>query len=79
MWHLAVQEAVNGTPSHGVNVLPPGNVLPRTPDVNTAGENLGYDWWNECRHGVGRAGTATAFPQSIGLAAIEVAWSRPGR
>jgi beta-glucosidase len=28
-----------------------------------------YNWWNECLHGVGRAGVATVFPQSIGLAA----------
>lgn len=28
-----------------------------------------YNWWNECLHGVGRAGTATVFPQAIGLAA----------
>jgi len=28
-----------------------------------------YNWWNECLHGVGRAGRATVFPQSIGLAA----------
>ncbi len=28
-----------------------------------------YDWWNECLHGVARAGLATVFPQSIGLAA----------
>jgi beta-glucosidase len=28
-----------------------------------------YNWWNECLHGVGRAGKATVFPQSIGLAA----------
>lgn len=35
-------------------------------------ERLGiprYDWWNECLHGVGRAGVATVFPQAIGLAA----------
>ena len=35
-------------------------------------ERLGirrYNWWNECLHGVGRAGVATVFPQSIGLAA----------
>ena len=35
-------------------------------------ERLGipaYNWWNECLHGVGRAGKATVFPQSIGLAA----------
>lgn len=28
-----------------------------------------YEWWNECLHGVGRAGRATVFPQAIGLAA----------
>lgn len=28
-----------------------------------------YDWWNECLHGVGRAGLATVFPQAIGLGA----------
>ncbi|MCY3414917.1 MAG: glycoside hydrolase family 3 C-terminal domain-containing protein [Candidatus Heimdallarchaeota archaeon] len=29
-----------------------------------------YNWWNECIHGVGRAGIATVFPQPIGLAAM---------
>lgn len=28
-----------------------------------------YNWWNEAAHGVARAGTATVFPQAIGLAA----------
>jgi len=28
-----------------------------------------YNWWNECLHGVGRAGVATVFPQAIGMAA----------
>jgi len=35
-------------------------------------ERLGvpeYNWWNECLHGVSRAGLATVFPQAIGLAA----------
>ncbi len=35
-------------------------------------ERLGvpaYDWWNECLHGVARAGKATVFPQAIGLSA----------
>lgn len=35
-------------------------------------ERLGvpaYNWWNEALHGVARAGTATVFPQSIGLGA----------
>jgi len=33
-----------------------------------------YDWWNECLHGVGRAGVATVFPQAISLAAT---WDVP--
>lgn len=28
-----------------------------------------YNWWNEALHGVARAGTATSFPQMIGMAA----------
>ena len=28
-----------------------------------------YNWWNEALHGVARAGTATMFPQAIGLSA----------
>ena len=35
-------------------------------------ERLGvpaYDWWNECLHGVARAGRATVFPEAIGIAA----------
>lgn len=28
-----------------------------------------YNWWNEGLHGVARAGTATMFPQAIGMAA----------
>jgi beta-glucosidase len=39
---------------------------------SSAVERLGippYDWWNEALHGIARAGKATVFPQSIGLAA----------
>ncbi len=28
-----------------------------------------HNWWNECLHGVARAGKATVFPQAIGMAA----------
>jgi beta-glucosidase len=28
-----------------------------------------YNWWNECLHGVGRAGLATVFPMPVGTAA----------
>lgn len=40
-------------------------------------ERLGvpaYNWWNECLHGVGRAGVATVFPQAIGMAS---SWNAP--
>lgn len=36
-------------------------------------ERLGipaYNWWNEALHGVARGGTATIFPQAIGMAAM---------
>ncbi len=33
-----------------------------------------YDYWNEALHGVARAGVATVFPQTIGLAAT---WDTP--
>jgi beta-glucosidase len=33
-----------------------------------------YNWWNECLHGVARAGVATVFPQAISLAAT---WNAP--
>ena len=37
-----------------------------------ANERLGipeYNWWNEALHGVARGGTATMFPQAIGIGA----------
>ncbi len=36
-------------------------------------ERLGipeYNWWNEALHGIARGGTATSFPQAIGMAAM---------
>jgi beta-glucosidase len=39
---------------------------------SAAVERLGipaYNWWNEALHGIARAGTATVFPQAIGIAA----------
>ncbi|MGJ8653602.1 MAG: glycoside hydrolase family 3 C-terminal domain-containing protein [Opitutaceae bacterium] len=47
--------------------------------VNAAGhiERLGvpgYDYWNECLHGVARNGFATVFPQATGMAAM---WNAP--
>lgn len=44
----------------------------QTMNGSPAIERLGIpatDWWNEALHGVARAGKATVFPQTIGLAA----------
>ena len=41
-------------------------------NASPAIERLGiarYDWWNEALHGVARNGSATVFPQAIGMAA----------
>ncbi|MFA9381367.1 MAG: glycoside hydrolase family 3 C-terminal domain-containing protein [Acetanaerobacterium sp.] len=40
---------------------------------SSAIERLGipsYNWWNEGLHGIARAGTATSFPQAIGMSAM---------
>ena len=29
-----------------------------------------YDWWNECLHGVARAGKATVFPKPVGMGSM---------
>ena len=39
-----------------------------SPAIERLGINE-YNWWNEALHGVARSGTATVFPQAIGLAA----------
>jgi beta-glucosidase len=41
------------------------NAAPAIPRLNVPA----YEWWNECLHGVARAGAATVFPQAIGMAA----------
>ncbi|MGO8699787.1 MAG: glycoside hydrolase family 3 C-terminal domain-containing protein [Limisphaerales bacterium] len=41
------------------------NVAPAIPRLGLPA----YDYWNESLHGIGRAGTATVFPQAIGMAA----------
>lgn len=42
--------------------------LHRSPAIERLGVKK-YNWWNEALHGVARAGTATVFPQAIGMAA----------
>jgi len=45
-----------------------GQMLHHAPAIPRLGIPA-YNWWNECLHGVGRAGRATVFPQAIGMAA----------
>ena len=45
-----------------------GQTLYKAPAVERLGIPA-YNWWNEALHGVARAGTATLFPQAIGVAA----------
>jgi beta-glucosidase len=47
-----------------------GNFAPAIPRLGVPA----YGWWNEGLHGVARAGTATVFPQAIGMAA---SWDTP--
>ncbi len=42
--------------------------LHNAPAIDTLGIPA-YNWWNECLHGVARAGVATVFPQAIGIGA----------
>jgi beta-glucosidase len=43
-------------------------LLSASPGIDRLGVPA-YDWWNECLHGVARAGRATVFPETIGVAA----------
>ncbi len=55
-----------------VNRLTLDEKIAQMQDIAPAIERLTipeYNWWNECLHGVARAGAATSFPQAIGMAA----------
>jgi len=45
-----------------------GQLMNAAPAIDRLGVPA-YNWWNECLHGVARAGAATVFPQAIGMAA----------
>ncbi|MDR3261938.1 MAG: glycoside hydrolase family 3 C-terminal domain-containing protein [Tannerella sp.] len=65
---LPVEQRVNDL----VGRMTPEEKVSQMMDGAPAIERLGipaYNWWNECLHGVARAGIATMFPQAIGLAA----------
>lgn len=54
-----------------------GQTLYQAPAIPRLGIKA-YNWWNEALHGVARAGTATVFPQAIGMALhlMRIYWSR---
>jgi len=45
-----------------------GQLMSDAPAIDRLGVPR-YNWWNECLHGVARAGRATVFPETVGLAA----------
>ena len=60
------------TAERTVGLMDPYEKISQLLYTSAAIERLGikeYNWWNEAAHGVARAGTATVFPQTIGLAA----------
>ena len=66
--HLSIEERVNDL----VSRLTLDEKISQMMNASPAIERLGipeYNWWNECLHGVARAGLATVYPQAIGLAA----------
>lgn len=65
---LPIEERVNDLISRMSLEEKAGQLMYNAPAI----ERLGvpeYNWWNECLHGVARAGRATIFPQAIGLGA----------
>ncbi len=65
---LSVEERLNDLISRMTLEEKVGQMVYDAPAI----ERLGipsYNWWNECLHGVARAGQATVFPQAIAMAA----------
>ncbi len=65
---LSFEERVNDLVSRMTLEEKTSQMLHSSPGIKRLGIPK-YDWWNECLHGVARAGIATVFPQAIGLAA----------
>ena len=66
--HLAVEARVNDLVSRMTLEEKASQLLSDSPAIDRLGIPA-YDWWNECLHGVARAGRATVFPEPIGMAA----------
>jgi beta-glucosidase len=65
---LSIEQRVNDLVGRMTLEEKIGQMMNASPAI----ERLGvpeYNWWNECLHGVARAGLATSFPQAIGLGA----------
>jgi beta-glucosidase len=65
---LSVEMRVNDLVSRMTVDEKIGQMMNTAPAVDHLGIPA-YDWWNECLHGVARAGLATVFPQAIALGA----------
>ncbi len=66
--NLSTQERVESLLSEMTVQEKMGQMLYTSPAIERFGIPE-YNWWNECLHGVARAGYATVFPQSITIAA----------
>lgn len=66
---LSIDERVDDLVSKLNLVEKASQMLHGTPAISHLGVPA-YNWWNECLHGVARAGVATVFPQAIGLGAM---------
>lgn len=66
--NLSIEERVNDLVSQMTLEEKTSQMLHYSPAIERL-EIPSYNWWNECLHGVARAGVATVFPQSIGMAA----------
>jgi beta-glucosidase len=67
--NLSIDERVDDLVSKLTLVEKASQMLHGAPPIERLGIPA-YNWWNECLHGVARAGVATVFPQAIGLAAM---------
>lgn len=65
---LPVEQRVNNLISQMTLEEKVAQLFDKTPAIKRLGIKQ-YNWWNEALHGVARAGSATVFPQAIGLAA----------
>jgi beta-glucosidase len=66
--NLSIEERVNDLVGRMTLDEKIGQMMNAAPAIDRLGIPE-YNWWNECLHGVARAGLATVYPQAIGLGA----------